>query len=108
MIDEYQKGQDVIEIQFQMQYQGTERWVSCMIYLMTDNCRNGHIQALMILNDIDKRKREELRLKERAERDGLTGLYNATTMKMKADNFFAVTVGIGRKSYLYADGFGLF
>ena len=87
MIDEYQKGQDVIEIQFQMQYQRTERWVSCMIYLMTDNCRNGHIQALMILNDIDKRKREELRLKERAERDGLTGLYNATTMKMKADNF---------------------
>jgi diguanylate cyclase (GGDEF)-like protein len=87
LIDEYQKGQDVIEIQFQMQYQGTERWVSCMIYLMTDNCRNGHIQALMILNDIDKRKREELRLKERAERDGLTGLYNATTMKMKADNF---------------------
>ena len=85
LIDEYQKGQDVIEIQFQMQYQGKERWVSCMIYLMTDNCRNGHIQALMILNDIDKRKREELRLKERAERDGLTGLYNATTMKMKAD-----------------------
>lgn len=87
LIDEYQKGQDVIEIQFQMQYQGTERWVSCMIYLMTENCRNGHIQALMILNDIDERKREELHLKERAERDGLTGLYNATTMKMKVDNF---------------------
>ncbi|MFR1871355.1 MAG: hypothetical protein ACLSXO_02190 [Coprococcus sp.] len=45
-----------------------------MIYLVTDNCRNGHIQALMILSNMKKLKREELRLKKNRTR-WQTGLF---------------------------------
>ena len=44
---------------------------------------------LLLLNDIDTEKRQELELRERAERDGLTGLYNARTAKMKINQLLA-------------------
>lgn len=86
LINEYHREKETIEVQFKMKYEHKEIWVSCMVYLMQDD-GNGHIQALMIFNNIDEKKRKELSLQERAERDGLTGLYNAATLKQKIDGF---------------------
>lgn len=83
----YDRGNDTEEITFQMYSEGKTIWVSCMVYLMVEQSKNKQVQALLVLNDIDEKKQEELRLKERAERDGLTGLYNAVTMKAKVNQF---------------------
>ena len=43
-------------------------------------------KAVGVILDIDAEKREAQRMRERAERDTLTGLYNKGTMEAKADH----------------------
>lgn len=86
LLNEYHQGKESFNIQFKMLQQGKEIWVSCMIYLMRDDLEH-HVQALIFINDIDEKKKKELELQERAEKDGLTGLYNAETVKIKVDTF---------------------
>lgn len=86
LLNEYHQGKESFNIQFKMLHQGKEIWVSCMIYLMRDDLEH-HVQALIFINDIDEKKKKELELQERAEKDGLTGLYNAETVKIKVDTF---------------------
>ena len=86
LLNEYHQGKESFNIQFKMLKQGKEIWVSCMIYLMRDDLEH-HVQALIFINDIDEKKKKELELQERAEKDGLTGLYNAETVKIKVDTF---------------------
>lgn len=86
LLNEYHQGKESFNIQFKMLHQGKEIWVSCMIYLMRDDLEH-HVQALIFINDIDEKKKRELELQERAEKDGLTGLYNAGTVKIKVDTF---------------------
>lgn len=77
---EVQQDKEVVEIQFLMKQEEAYRWVSCCVYRVFADEANT---ALFIISDIDDKKREEIALKERAERDGLTGLYNATTARTK-------------------------
>lgn len=86
LLNVYHQGKESFNIQFKMLQQGKEIWVSCMIYLMRDDLEH-HVQALIFINDIDEKKKKELELQERAEKDGLTGLYNAETVKIKVDTF---------------------
>lgn len=62
-------------------------WTSCEVYKLELNKTQD--TYLLLLNDIDTEKRQELELRERAERDGLTGLYNARTAKMKINQLLA-------------------
>ncbi len=44
--------------------------------------RQKIVNTVGIIENVTEKKQEELHLQERAERDGLTGLYNAATMKL--------------------------
>ena len=82
----YQQGKESIEVEFIMYCDGTPKWVSCVVYgLYSDD----HAGAIFVLTDIDDRKRLELALKQQAERDGLTGLYNSATIRSKVNEILS-------------------
>lgn len=62
-------------------------WTSCEVYKLEAN--RAQDIYLLLLNDIDTEKRQELELREMAERDGLTGLYNAKTAKSKINQLLS-------------------
>ncbi len=82
----YHQGKESIEIQFAMKYDGATKWVSCVVYRIHINDMS---KVLFVITDIDNRKRNEIALRERAERDGLTGLYNAATTRLKIDEILS-------------------
>lgn len=53
-------------------------WYECRTHAM-QNEENGHLMVYYTLRNITEKVSEERRLKEKAERDGLTGLYNRLT-----------------------------
>lgn len=53
-------------------------WYECSTHAM-QNEENGHLMVYYTLRNITEKASEERRLKEKAERDGLTGLYNRLT-----------------------------
>lgn len=82
----YRQGKESIEVEFIMDYAGTPKWVSCVVYgLYSDD----HAGAISVITDIDDRKRLELALKQQAERDGLTGLYNSATIRSKVNEILS-------------------
>lgn len=84
---EYQQGKEFIEVQYQQKNGDKLRWVSVMIYrlYMDDSSK-----VLYVITDIDNQKRKEILLKKQAERDGLTGLYNAITTRAKINEALSV------------------
>lgn len=82
----YQQGKESVEVQF-LRKEGCDfKWVSCIVYriYMDDSSK-----VLFVVTDIDERKRSELALRKQAERDGLTGLYNAATTRFKINEELA-------------------
>lgn len=60
-------------------------WASSFSNLIYD-CNTGHLCCRWYVKDIDSRKRYELGLRERAERDQLTGVYNRVTFETLLEN----------------------
>lgn len=89
----FQQGTDTIETQFRMDFAGKERWVSCMGYRSPVKPS----KLILIISDIDRKKRQEIALKSQAERDGLTGLYNAATVRAKIEEALAYGYLSGEK-----------
>ena len=67
-------------MQFEIPANGSTKWISTLVYRVHESAENI---ITFVMRDIDQRKREELALKERAEIDGLTRLYNAATTRSK-------------------------
>lgn len=81
-----QQGKEIHEIQFLFKYGSGYKWVSCTVYqILTDE----DATVIFVFTDIDDRKRSEIALKQQAERDGLTGLYNATKTRSKIDRILS-------------------
>ncbi len=76
---EYEQ-EETLEIQCIMKMGHEAKWVSCSVYRVQAKDR---MQITLVILDIDKKKREEIALKKQAERDGLTGLYNAAATRSK-------------------------
>lgn len=78
----YQEKKEYIEVQCLVEYQQKKSWVSCIVHRihMSDS-----VKVSFLIRDIDEKKRKEIKLKEQAEKDGLTGLYNAVTTRSKID-----------------------
>ncbi len=62
------------------------RWMSFVAKVLTDKSGNP-LSVVGKISDIDAKKREELRLKEKAMRDAMTGLYNRAAFQEKAEEF---------------------
>lgn len=82
----YQEGRETVEMQFLMKCGSAYRWVSCVVYKINMDAENT---VIFVVTDIDDRKRQEIALKEQAERDGLTGLYNAVTTRSKINELLS-------------------
>lgn len=92
--NEVLQEKEYVEIQFLMKQDEAYRWVSCCVYRVSADEAST---ALFIISDIDDKKKEEIALKERAERDGLTGLYNATTARAKISEVLSLNNSIKQK-----------
>lgn len=89
-------GKESVEIQYMMKNGAENIWVLCVMYQMyTDDSAT----MLMVVTDIDEKKRREIALKEQAERDGLTGLYNAATTRCKIDEILSAEQGLKENQF---------
>ena len=79
LLYEYSRGNSKIEVEYRRVTEtGDPFWVCCTVYL-TDDKQEETVRAFYYVHDINEAKKEELRLREKAERDLLTGLYNKVT-----------------------------
>ncbi|WP_300342197.1 sensor domain-containing diguanylate cyclase [Fusobacterium sp.] len=78
----FNNGNDLFKLEFLVENKEVEQWVSCIIYKINTNDNN---KILFVVKDIDQKKKRELELKNRAEKDGLTGLYNSITLRNKIE-----------------------
>ena len=62
------------------------RWISLTTKMLTDKKGEAH-SIIGKVTDIDEKKKEELRLKEKAMRDAMTGLLNRTAFQEQAELF---------------------
>ncbi len=76
LLEIYEQGQSNIELEYRrVKKDGTTAWVNCTIHLYRD-LKNNEIKGFAYVKDIDSEKKETLRLKDKARKDCLTGLYN--------------------------------
>lgn len=74
----YNCGKRTITYEFQKEISGKPVWVSFELHMMKDP-HNNDLLVFAYFRNIDKQHREVERLKELAERDQMTGLYNHDT-----------------------------
>lgn len=86
LTEAYCQGKESMEIQFIMQHHNVSKWVSCVVYR---NYASDSSKVILVITDIDEKKKKEILLREQAERDGLTGLYNAATTRSKVNEILA-------------------
>ncbi len=81
----FRKGMDSVQFYFMMELDGKRKWVTCIGYAHPTK----HSKIILIFQDVDRQKRKEIALQQQAERDGLTGLYNAATTRKKIEGALA-------------------
>lgn len=86
LFNEYKMGNDTVELVFQMIVEKKPIWVSCMYHIIKNE---DEIDALMMINDINEKRSKEIELQKQAQRDGLTELYNAATLKSKVNEYLS-------------------
>lgn len=83
MLDAFENGQQERELEFRStDYWGEMIWVRHIAHIIREPL-NGDVCCFIYLKNIDEKKRGELAVKERAERDPMTGLYNQVTLRNK-------------------------
>lgn len=92
--EEYHQEKEYIEVQCKRIENHEFRWTSTLIYLVHES---EGANVVFVVRDIDEQKRAELALKEQAEFDGLTGLYNAATTRSKIKEALSVLHTEGEK-----------
>lgn len=72
----YDRNELDLVVEYERYAEGGELiWVKCETHLEKDS-ETGHLMAYQVFRDITEQKQEELLLREKADRDFLTGLYN--------------------------------
>lgn len=82
-----QSGEREIELDYRSYYLATQQygWLKMTIHLFRDQ-ENGHVCGVLYVRDIDEKKKEELKIRERADHDPLTGLLNRSSFAALAEN----------------------
>lgn len=89
----------IISYEYVRNINGIPAWVSFELHIMTDPINND-LLAFIYFRNIDKQHREMERLKQLAERDQMTGLYNHdTTLNLIKE--YLMDEGIGQKHALF-------
>ena len=82
--------------------EGTERWVKLVIHTFKDNF-SGSVYALLCLKDVDERIKNEIVLKEVAEKDSLTHLLNRKSFEKHIDGYLDFVGRSGEGVYILFD-----
>lgn len=85
LLDAYEQGQTKVQLEC-MYRPGYEQavWVLMNSTLVRD-AGTGDVYYYSYIKNIDEKKRTEAMLRDQAERDGLTGLYNKKTIEMMVE-----------------------
>lgn len=75
ILTRYQQGTTTNSVVYKRYVDGEYYWMEATYHIL-DLQENKDIFCYLYVIDIDKQKRQELALKNKAEHDGLTGLYN--------------------------------
>ncbi len=86
LIHSFLIGQPSIHIEYRRRKDSQYRWFASEAFMIRDP-QTSHILALFNTKDIQTRKEQELYLKNRAERDSLTTLYNRSTFEARIDEW---------------------
>lgn len=85
--DIYKNGRRNIVMEYLRRFDnGAERWIRDEIKLLADPS-NGHLCLMLTVRDIHVRKQEEVKLLWAAERDGMTGILNRSSVINYAKDF---------------------
>ena len=96
----FDSGKESLRIEFLTEFNGEEKWVSCIIYKINIL---DYSKILFVSKDIDKNKRKEIALKNKAEIDGLTGIYNSATLKLKIQKLLEDKNSQAKKVFIIID-----
>lgn len=76
LLERFEKGASEQSVEYRrLMPNGEYLWVKTIANLVRDSA-TGDVKALCHVKNIDKKKKEQMELKFKAERDSLTGLYN--------------------------------
>lgn len=75
-----------------LQGDGTYRWFH-YDYTLVDNPEGDSVSAIVSIGDVDAETKATLELTRRAERDGMTGLYNKAATEEIARRYISMNVG---------------
>lgn len=84
----YRQGQQLASMDYQRLYRGRPNWMRLMIHL-AELEDSSDVFAYLFVMDIDRQKRQELKLTQLAEIDALTGLYNRRAAIPKIEAYLA-------------------
>lgn len=84
LVKYYQSGQTDVTLDYELrQPDGKQCWMRSNMHLFTDI--KGHLKGYLYLLDIDKQKRQEISLTQKAELDLMTSVYNQETTRKKTE-----------------------
>lgn len=84
LIRRYREGRTDVALDYEStQPDGRLLWLRSNMHLFID--KKGHLKGYLYLFDIDKQKRQELRLTQQAELDLMTSVYNKETAREKIE-----------------------
>ncbi|MEG2377504.1 MAG: sensor domain-containing diguanylate cyclase, partial [Clostridia bacterium] len=86
VLSEFNAGVTRIELEYRKIDSGDPIWVKCSLCLLFDDDLNI-VRGFSIVNDINEQKQHEFTLRDRAERDLQTGLYNKVSTEQRIDDF---------------------
>lgn len=93
IVDEFNKGRSETVVEYRRFLQtGEYIWVKAITNLVKDTI-TGDIKGFTYIKDIDKKKKLELELTYKSERDSLTGLYNKGTTSELITNYLKLNAG---------------
>lgn len=85
LLQAFQEERDVHCDYVRLNFDRVPRWVCAAMNLVREPV-SGQIRGFIYIRDIDEQKKETIALKEKAERDPLTGLFNRLTAQTHINN----------------------
>lgn len=103
VLDSFEKGITELKLEYHTQNtDGTDIWMQSILRLVLD-ANTSERKGFLYVTDIDKRKREELVLTHKAERDPMTGIYNKTVVEEKIKCVLNTNEGIQTGVFMIID-----
>lgn len=101
---QYESGVRDIRFEYPIMEGGVERWRGCSIHMEADVEKKHHM-AYIVYKNVDAKKRDELLMMERADKDFLTGLLNRRSAIEQIKGFLADTHpdGVHTHAFLIID-----